>query len=94
MGTFTNLATTGSYTFETGSLKVTFNFTINNETKAIRIADGRINDGETFICSFSAESNGNINAWGIPKGRGVECAHAWESAIAQFETKLVEGAME
>lgn len=91
MGTITNLATTGSYTFETGSLKVTFNFTINNETKAVRIADGRINDGEAFLCSFSAEVNGNINVWGIPKGRGVECAHAWDAAISQFETKLVEG---
>ena len=94
MGTITNLATTGIYTFETGSLKVTFNFNFNRETKALRITEGRINEDKVLVCSFAAEVNGNINAWGIPKGRGVECAHAWESAIAQFETKLAEGAME
>lgn len=94
MGTITNLATTGIYTFETGSLKVTFSFVVNNETKAVRISDGRINEETALLCSFSAETNGNVNAWSIPKGRAVECAHAWESAISQFETKLVEGAME
>lgn len=93
MGTITNLATTGNYTFETDALKVTFNFTINNETKAVQIRDGRINEGGAMLCTFNADSNGNINAWGIPKGRGVDCAHAWDAAIAQFETKLVEGAM-
>ena len=94
MGTITNLATIGNYTFETGSLKVTFNFIVDNETKAVQIRDGRINEGDAMLCTFNADSNGNINAWGIPKGRGVECAHAWEAAIAQFETKLIEGAME
>lgn len=94
MGTITNLATIGIYTFETENLKVTFNFTINNETKATRITDGRIYEEETLLCTFNAEPNGSINAWGIKRGRAVECAHAWESAIAQFETKLVEGAME
>lgn len=94
MGTITNLATTGIYTFETENLKVTFNFNINNETKATRITDGRIYEDEALLCTFNAEPNGNISAWGIPRGRGVDCAHAWESAIAQFETKLVEGAME
>ena len=91
MGTITNLATTGIYTFETGSLKVTFNFTVNNETKVVRIADGRIYEEETLLCTFNADGNGSINAWGIKRGRAVECAHAWESAVAQFETKLAEG---
>ena len=94
MGTITNLATTGNYTFETENLKVVFNFTVNNETKAVRINDGRVNEGNEMLCTFSAESTGNVNAWGIKKGRSVECAQAWESAIAQFELKLVEGAME
>lgn len=73
---------------------MTFNFTVNNETKAVHIRDGRINEGDEMLCTFSAEATGNVNAWGIKKGRGVECAHAWEAAIAQFESKLVEGAME
>lgn len=94
MGTITNLATTGNYTFETENLKVVFSFTVNNETKAVQIRDGRINEGNEMLCTFSAEATGKINAWGIPKGRSVECAYAWEAAIAQFETKLVEGAME
>ena len=94
MGTITNLATTGNYTFETENLKVSFNFTVNNETKATIIRDGRINEGNEMLCTFSAEATGNVTAWGIKKGRAVECAHAWESAIAQFETKLVEGAIE
>ena len=94
MGTITNLATTGNYTFETENLKVSFNFTVNNETKAVRINDGRVNEGNEMLCTFSAEPTGNVNAWGIKKGRSVECAQAWESAIAQFESKLVEGAME
>ena len=94
MGTFTNLATTGSYTFETGSLKVTFNFVVYNETKTVRINDGRIYEGDVFLCSFSSDTDDNVSARSIPKGRGVECAHAWDAAISQFETKLVEGAME
>lgn len=94
MGTITNLATTGNYTYETDGLKVTFNFTINNETKAVQIRDGRINEGDAMLCTFNADSNGNINAWGVQKGRGVDCAHAWEAAIAQFETKLAAGSME
>ena len=94
MGTITNLATTGIYTFETENLNVTFNFVIYNETKTVRINDGRIYEGDVFLCSFSSDTDNNVNASSSPKGRGVECAHAWESAIAQFETKLVEGAME
>lgn len=93
MGTITNLATTGNYTFEAEKLKVTFNFTIYNETKAVRIRDGRINEGDAILCTFNTDSNDSINALGIPKGRGVDCAHAWDAAIAQFETKLVDGAM-
>ena len=94
MGTITNLATTGIYTFETENLKVTFNFNVVNETKETRISDGRIYEEDTLLCTFNADGNGSINAWGIKRGRGVECAHAWDAAIAQFETKLVEGAME
>ena len=91
MGTITNLATTGNYAFETDNLKVVFSFTINNSTKAVQIRDGRINEGSEMLCTFSADATGNVNAWGIKKGRGVECAHAWEAAIAQFETKVAEG---
>ena len=94
MGTITNLATTGNYTFETENLKVSFNFTVNNETKATIIRDGRVNEENEILCTFSSETSGNVNAWGIKKGRSVECAQAWEAAIAQFETKLVEGAIE
>ena len=95
MGTITNLATTGNYTFETGSLKVTFNFTVYNETKSVIIRDGRIEENNDILCrTFSTDSDGKVTAWDIKKGRGVDCAHAWEAAISQFETKLVEGAME
>lgn len=94
MGTITNLATTGSYTFETDALKVTFNFIQNNDTKAVQIHEGRIVEEEKLLCTFNSDSNGRVSAWGIPKGRGVDCAHAWDAAIAQFEAKLADGAME
>ena len=90
MGTISNLATTGVYTYEEGALKVVFNFNINNETKFVRVNDGRIYEGETLLCTFNADSTNKMNVWGIPNGRGVECANAWESAISQFESKIKE----
>ena len=94
MGTITNLATTGNYSFEAEKLKVTFNFIVDNDTKAVQVRDGRIVEEEKLLCTFNSDSNGKVSAWGIHKGRAVDCAHAWEAAIAQFESKLAEGSIE
>lgn len=94
MGTISNLATTGNYAFEAEKLKVTFNFIVDNETKAVQVRDGRIVEEEKLLCTFNSDSNGKVSAWGIHKGRAVDCAHAWEAAIAQFENKLAEGSIE
>lgn len=44
MGNITNLATTGNYATEANGLKVSFYFTINNETKELTVSGGRVTE--------------------------------------------------
>lgn len=44
MGNITNLATTGNYATEANGLKVSFNFTINNETTELTVSNGRVTE--------------------------------------------------
>lgn len=100
MGNISNLATTGSYTFEKDNLKVTFNFVINNETKAItRIESGVVREDEKSLAEFYKNTYGPMMSEGeriqmnVLKGREVELATAITEAIAQFEGKVKEGAI-
>lgn len=94
MGNISNLATTGSYTFEKDNLKVTFNFVINNETRNItRIESGNVIEGEKSIASFNNDiyrprEEGERIQMNVLKGREVELATAITEAIAQFEGKV------
>ena len=94
MGNISNLATTGSYTFEKDNLKVTFNFVINNETKAItRIDSGVVREDEKSLAEFYKNNNGPRSEdeciqMNVLKGREVELATAITEAIAQFEGKV------
>lgn len=90
MGTISNLATTGVYTYKEGTLTVSFNFNVSNETKITQISNGRIYEGEELLCTFNGDTEGRITAWGIVKGRSIECATAWDAAISQFESKFNE----
>lgn len=98
MGNISNLATTGGYTFEKGTLKVTFNFVINNETKAItRIDGGIVKEEEKNLATFNNQmyapmSEGERISMALTKGREVELATAITEAIAQFEQKVALGA--
>lgn len=99
MGNISNLATTGIYTFEKDTLKVTFNFVINNETKAItRIDSGVVNENEINLATFSNHAyapkiEGAKMLMNLARGREVELATAITEAIAQFEGKVKEGAI-
>ena len=94
MGNISNLATTGNYTFEKDTLKVTFNFVINNETKAItRIDGGNVVEDAKNLATFNNEyyrliEEGQRINMNLLKGREVELATAITEAIAQFEGKV------
>ena len=98
MGNISNLATTGSYTFEKDTLKVTFNFVIDNATKAItRIDSGNVVEDAKSLASFNNEyyrpiEEGQRINMNLLKGREVELATAITEAIAQFEDKVAAGA--
>lgn len=94
MGNISNLATTGNYTFEKDTLKVTFNFVIDNETKAItRIDGGNVVEDAKNLATFNNEyyrpiGEGQRIYMNLLKGREVELATAITEAIAQFEGKV------
>ena len=98
MGNISNLATTGIYTFEKDTLKVTFNFVINNETRTItRIDGGIVKEEEKNLATFNNQmyapmSEGERISMALTKGREVELATAITEAIAQFEQKVALGA--
>ena len=99
MGNISNLATTGSYAFEKDTLKVTFNFTVNNETRNItHIESGIVREGELDLATFNnrifapSVETAKI-AMTLTRGREVELATAIAEAIAQFEGKVKEGAI-
>ena len=94
MGNISNLATTGSYAFEKDNLKVTFNFTIDNETRNItRIDSGVVREDEKSLAEFYKNTYGPMSEgeriqMNVLKGREVELATAITEAIAQFEGKV------
>lgn len=100
MGNITNLATTGNYATEANGIKVSFDFTIDNESKTLKtINAGQVTENGTYLASFNMYDNGGpmmeqrnrqVN-YNLPKGREVELLTAIVDAIAALEEKIKNG---
>lgn len=95
MGNISNLATVGNYTFETGSLKVTFTFTIDHATRKLqRISQGQVHEGtlenRRELATFNTENYADTQRLtsNIEVGREVEVMTAIVEARAQLESNI------
>ena len=95
MGNITNLATTGNYIHEAGSLKVVFNFAIDNETTRLKaINGGSVIEDDKYVADFNmAEylSENNRISYTITRGREAEVMDAITAAIASLEERIASG---
>ena len=100
MGNISNLATTGSYTFEKDTLKVSFDFQIENETKTIKvISNGQVTENGRQIATFNMDDRTirpvpegeKLAKYSLPKGREVELVTAIVDAINALEEKIKNG---
>lgn len=99
MGNITNLATTGKYTTEFDGIKVSCDFTVDNETKALKtIKSGLVTEDETTVATFGMNdlspirraSSGALNCT-LSKGREVELISYISETIAGLEFKIAQG---
>ena len=100
MGNITNLATTGNYATEANGIKVSFDFTIDNESKTLKtINAGQVTENGTYLASFNMydnvgpmmeQRNRQVN-YNLPKGRDVELVTAIVNAINALEAKIRNG---
>lgn len=99
MGNITNLATTGNYATEVGDIKVSFNFQIDNESKALKvISNGQVTEDGRQIATFNMDDRTikpvpegqKLANYNLPKGREVEMVTAIVNAVAAFEAKIAQ----
>ncbi|MBR2065422.1 MAG: hypothetical protein IJ971_12070 [Bacteroidales bacterium] len=98
MGNISNLATVGNYAFETGSLKVTFTFSIDHVSRRLkRITQGRVLEGMAEygkeLAAFGTEnhSDGQRLSSNIEFGREMEVMNAIMEARTSLEEKIAAG---
>lgn len=100
MGNITNLATTGNYATEVGDIKVSFNFTIDNESKTLKtINAGQVTENGRQIATFNMDDrtirpvpeDQKLANYNLPKGREVELVTAIVDAINALEEKIKNG---
>lgn len=100
MGNITNLATTGNYATEANGIKVSFDFQINNESKALRIiSNGQVSENGRQIATFNMDDrtirpvpeDQKLANYSLPKGREIELLTAIVDAINALEEKIKNG---
>lgn len=100
MGNITNLATTGNYATEANGIKVSFDFQIENESKALRIiSNGQVTENGRQIATFNMDDRTirpvpegqKLANYSLPKGREIELLTAIVDAINALEEKIKNG---
>lgn len=100
MGNITNLATTGNYATEANGIKVSFDFQIDNESKALKvISNGQVTEDGKQIATFNMDDRTirpipegeKLANYSLPKGREVEVVTYITDAVKALEGKIKQG---